>query len=369
MAIRKWTDSQRRGITTTGGSLLVSAAAGSGKTTVLAERCVFLVCDAKPTCSLDELLVVTFTEAAAAEMKGRIHRALGQRQAEKPSKHLAKQIALIDRANISTLHGFCARLLRQHFHLLGLDPDFVILDGDEAGLLRLEVARELFAERFDREEGSEDFRRFVDCYGDGDDERLVRLVAGAHEMLCSVVEPAKWRQDAIGRLVEAIEQPIGETELGQEYGRSIGRELRAVRTLCETAGNELKQLKTFPLYVEHLRELWAVIKHWIDVFKSHGMEELIEVAGDVVLPRLPAVSSKVDGKEAAKTRVDAVAKAMKDGAWRQCLRFTEQEWKEGLREKHCRMLRRSWRWCKSLGNDTAKRKRRSVGWILRIWNG
>jgi ATP-dependent helicase/nuclease subunit A len=328
--MKKWTDSQRRGITTTGGSLLVSAAAGSGKTTMLAERCVFLVCDAKPACGLDELLVVTFTEAAAAEMKGRIHRALGQRQTESPSKHLAKQIALIDRANISTLHGFCARLLRRHFHLLGLDPNFVILDEDEAGLLRLEIARELFAERYDREEGSKDFRQLVDCYGEGDDERLVRLVTGAHEMLCSVAEPEKWRGDAIGRLVEAIERPIGETWLGQEYGRRIGPELRAVRTLCETAGNELKQLKNFPSYVQHLRELWAVINHWVSVFESNGMDALVDVAGDVKLPRLPSVSSNVEGKEAAKELVDGVAKGMKDGSWRQCLRFTEAEWKEGL---------------------------------------
>jgi ATP-dependent helicase/nuclease subunit A len=332
MGIRKWNEAQRKGIQAPGGSLLVSAAAGSGKTTVLAERCVYLVCDAKPLCGVDELLVVTFTEAAAAEMKDRIHRALERRQAEKPSRHIEKQIAVVDRANISTLHGFCARVLRQHFHLLGLDPNFAIMDGDEAKLLRLEVARDLFAQRFDREEGSEDFRRFVDCYGDGDDERLVELVIGTHEMLSSVADPAWWRQWAMDRLTEAIERPLGETELGQEYGRSVGQELVAVRRLCETAVSELEKLKNFAVYVEHLRELWTVINHWISVFESHGMDGLVDVAGEVVLPRLPAVSSKIEGKEAAKARVDAVAKAMKDGGWRQCLRFTEREWKEGLRE-------------------------------------
>src|SRR5437660_4028800 len=114
----KWTDEQRAGITTVRRSLLVSAAAGSGKTAVLAERCAYLVCDAKPCCDVDELLVVTFTEAAAAEMKSRIEKALRLRIAKSPDPRLARQLALIDRAQVSTLHGFCAKLIRQYFHLL-----------------------------------------------------------------------------------------------------------------------------------------------------------------------------------------------------------------------------------------------------------
>src|SRR5437868_920339 len=112
---RRWTDAQWRGISTTGTSLLVSAAAGSGKTAVLAERCAYLVCDAAEPCDVDELLVVTFTEAAAAEMRSRIGQALRARAAA-PSERLSRQLALLDRASISTLHGFCSRLLRQYFH-------------------------------------------------------------------------------------------------------------------------------------------------------------------------------------------------------------------------------------------------------------
>src|SRR3954468_7432038 len=124
MAARKpagarWTDEQWGGISTTGRNLLVSAAAGSGKTAVLAERCAYLVCDAPEPCDVDELLVVTFTEAAAAEMKVRIGSALRARAAAAPSDRLSHQLALLDRASVSTLHGFCSRLLRQHFHLVG----------------------------------------------------------------------------------------------------------------------------------------------------------------------------------------------------------------------------------------------------------
>src|SRR3954465_14045311 len=105
----RWTDEQWAGIATTGKSVLVSAAAGSGKTAVLAERCAFLVCDARPPCDVDELLVVTFTEAAAAEMKSRIERALFERISRAHDNRLARQLALVDRAHVSTLHGFCAR--------------------------------------------------------------------------------------------------------------------------------------------------------------------------------------------------------------------------------------------------------------------
>src|SRR2546421_11444656 len=151
----RWTDAQWAGIATTGRSVLVSAAAGSGKTAVLAERCAYLVCDAPEPCDVDELLVVTFTEAAAAEMKSRIGAALRAHAAAAPSERLFHQLALLDRASVSTLHGFCSRLLRQHFHLVGLDPSFGVMDGDEARLLRGDVARQLFEDRYELDDSGE----------------------------------------------------------------------------------------------------------------------------------------------------------------------------------------------------------------------
>ena len=190
-ADKQWTDRQWRGIATVGSSLLISAAAGSGKTAVLAERCAYLVCDAHPPCDVDQLLVVTFTEAAAAEMKSRIERTLHERFAAGSSDHLTRQLALIDRAQVSTLHGFCARLIRQHFHRLGLDPAFTVLDGDEASLLRLEVARQLLADQYEGD-SAERFYALVDAYGDGNDERLVAKIIEADELLASLVDPAAW---------------------------------------------------------------------------------------------------------------------------------------------------------------------------------
>ena len=98
---------------------------------------------------------------------------------------------LIDQAQVSTLHSFCARLLRQHFHLVGLDPAFSVMDAEEARLLRLEVGRELLQDRYELDsDGS--FQRLVDAYAEGDDERLLRHVLHAHELLGSLVDPQAW---------------------------------------------------------------------------------------------------------------------------------------------------------------------------------
>src|SRR4051812_41511156 len=203
---RQWTDEQRAGITTVGHSLLVSAAAGSGKTSVLAERCVHLVCDCEAPCDVDELLGVTFTEAAAAEMKGRIRSALRDRVARESSPRLLHQLALMDHAHVSTLHAFCARVLRQHFHLVGIDPTFNVLDGDEAKLLRNETARQLLGDRYELDDEAGSFAAFVDAYGDGDDHRLVRLIVHSHEMLASLRDPQAWMNTSLARIEEVAAQ-------------------------------------------------------------------------------------------------------------------------------------------------------------------
>ncbi len=330
-APRKWTEAQRAGIETVGKSLLVSAAAGSGKTTVLAERCVHLICDENSNCTVDQLLVVTFTEAAAAEMKSRIASALRKRHATNPSAHLTRQLALIDRAAVGTLHGFCSRLLRQHFHLLGLDPSFIILDQDETTLLKTDVVRDLFADRYDTEDGSESFRSLVDHYGDGRDERLAEQVISAHDTLCSVTDPALWMMTGRQRIVDAIELPMTDSFLGQEYHRLVARSLESIRTRCEDAEKRINDFNQFPTYVAHLRELYSIITHWIDVLKNHGVDALVEEVNSLEkLPILPRVTGQPANKDSAKAIVDDVKDAMKSGSWRQLATFTETEWKEGL---------------------------------------
>jgi ATP-dependent helicase/nuclease subunit A len=133
----KWTDQQKRAIEARGGDVLVTASAGTGKTTVLSGRCVDILADK----SLDvrDVLVLTFTEAAAEQMCSRISDQLRDMYREKPDSHIRRQIMLLQAADISTIHSFCKRLITEYFYKLDLDPAFGVLDGDEQKLLKTEA--------------------------------------------------------------------------------------------------------------------------------------------------------------------------------------------------------------------------------------
>lgn len=145
----RFTGEQERAITMRPKNLLVSAAAGSGKTAVLVERVLRRLVDRESPLDVDEILVVTFTEAAAEEMKSRIRKALEEHVSRHPGDdRLRRQLLLLDRADISTLHSFCLRTIRQYFHRLGLDPAFVVLDEHEAELIKADVVEELLEDRY-----------------------------------------------------------------------------------------------------------------------------------------------------------------------------------------------------------------------------
>jgi len=206
---RRWTEEQRLAIEDRAGNLLVSAAAGAGKTAVLVERVVRLITDPERPVGIERLLIVTFTDAAAAEMKGRIRQAIAERLAAAPDDGwLRRQAALVNRASISTMHAFCLRLLRANFHRLGLDPAFRVLDEQEAELLRHEVLDGLFEREY--EDGGEDFTGLVDRYGGPrGDEALRDLILRAYEFSQAVPNPEPWLTEAVSR----FEPPPG-TRLG-----------------------------------------------------------------------------------------------------------------------------------------------------------
>ena len=149
----------------------MAAAAGSGKTAVLVERILSMVCDKKNPVDIDRLLVVTFTKAAAAEMRERIAAALEQKAAEHPEdSRLARQKLLAEHtAQITTIDSFCMYVLRNHFQEIGLDPSFRVADEGELALLKADVLEEYLEEQY--EIAAEEFQEFADCYssvkGDG----------------------------------------------------------------------------------------------------------------------------------------------------------------------------------------------------------
>jgi ATP-dependent helicase/nuclease subunit A len=331
----KWTDAQWAGIATTGRSLLVSAAAGSGKTAVLAERCAYLVCDAPQPCDVDELLVVTFTEAAAAEMKSRIEKALHARINNAHDNRLARQLALIDRAHVSTLHGFCSRVIRQHFHLLELDPSFIVIDGDEAALLRREVARDLLAEHYDAAD-ADAFTALIDAYGEGDDERLINKIIKTHELRASLIDPAKWIATARARIEEPLNGDFRKSALAIELEAQMQAGLA---TLAQTCERSLRiAMGGFEKYVADLRSCGQIVRHWREVLQSDGIDALCEEV-QVELPRLPPMKASPE-KEVAKGLVDAVREEIKGGSLRKMLAFSTSQWRDGLTAvlPHARMF-------------------------------
>ncbi len=144
MAKMEWTTQQKAAIDARGGTVLVCAAAGSGKTAVLVERVIEMLCDAKQPCNADELLIVTFTRAAASQMRERIGQAIIKRLRQEPeNRHLRRQQSLLPLAQISTIDSLCGNLVKTHFPLLGIDPDYVLLEGSQSKVLRYQTAQEL----------------------------------------------------------------------------------------------------------------------------------------------------------------------------------------------------------------------------------
>ena len=157
----KWTEEQEKVITLRDRNILVSAAAGSGKTAVLVQRILSKIMDPVKPVDIDRLLIMTFTRAAAGEMRERIERALDQALAEDPdNEHLQRQTNLIHTAQITTIDGFCAYVIRNYFHLIGLDPGYRTADEGELKLLQEDVLKELFEDYY--AEGDEDFTTFVE---------------------------------------------------------------------------------------------------------------------------------------------------------------------------------------------------------------
>ena len=168
----KWTEEQEKVIQLRNRNILVSAAAGSGKTAVLVERIITMLTRDDPPVDVDKLLIVTFTEAAAAEMKERIRVAIEKKLQEFPDdEHLKQQATLIHNAQITTIHSFCLSVIRDHFHAIDIDPGFRIGEEGELKLLRHDVLEDVLEEKY--QEGSKRFLDFAAAYSSGRNDKKI----------------------------------------------------------------------------------------------------------------------------------------------------------------------------------------------------
>ena len=195
--MREWTKEQNDAIQDRNNNLLVAAAAGSGKTAVLVERIIQLIVNDKV--DIDRMLIVTFTQAAAGEMRERISSAL-LTELEKDcenDEYLRSQINLLNRASISTLHAFCMDVVKRYFHLIDIDPNFRIGDTTETAIMRLEALEELLENEY--EKNASEFIKLVEMFGGGkDDTPLHDLILRTYNFIQSKPEPLSWLQARAG---------------------------------------------------------------------------------------------------------------------------------------------------------------------------
>jgi ATP-dependent helicase/nuclease subunit A len=190
-----WTDEQKEAIYTRGSNLLVAAGAGAGKTAVLVERIIKMITDGKAPVDIDRLLVVTFTNAAAAEMRERIGEAISRELSQNPdSGILQRQLVLLNKAKITTIHSFCLDVIKNYFHLIDLDPKFRIADETETVLLKTETLEELFDKNYESE--NKEFFDLIECYcSNRDDSALMEMVLSLYNFGKSSPFPEKWLND------------------------------------------------------------------------------------------------------------------------------------------------------------------------------
>ncbi len=310
MSERPWTPEQKRAINEKSTNLLVAAGAGSGKTAVLVERVISYLTQPENPLDIDRLLVVTFTNAAAAEMRQRISEALEQKLAQNPpnAAHLRKQLALLPRAAVSTLHSFCLDTVRQYFYHLDVDPRIRVANSMEVAMLEEDAMDAVFQRRYEMDD--EELRLALTCFGNGPwDERLRQEINRISLYSRSMAQPEQWLKNLL------LPYETGDTTpwlpyLLQQIRRELteaASDLATASRLCQEPGGpslytSVIQQETIALEQGAACNSWEEI-HWF-------------LAGFQFASRLPALkkSEAVDSwkKDLVKRIRDDVKKTIRE---------------------------------------------------------
>ena len=285
---KKWTDNQKKAIEARNMQILVSAAAGSGKTSVLTERVKRILCDTENPCAVSEILVVTFTRAAANEMRDRIYKALGDEieSNSENSDYLRRQMTLLPTADICTMDSFCAKLVRENFHLADVGADFKILDEkDEKELMKYalkDVVDALY------EENNPDFLALSEMFlSERDDVKLEEIIENLYTFSRAYPSPDLWL-DAISEKFSPEKDPFstGWVDFCSKYLDMFAdfyyhRLRRCVALVEENSGNTSNYTERFDLSAENL-------KIFKELLESNDWDSAINLLrnGLVVKPRL-----------------------------------------------------------------------------------
>lgn len=272
----QWTDEQWKAIVADGQHILVAAAAGSGKTAVLVERIIEKVVAKDNPTDIDRLLVVTFTNASAAEMRTRIGEAIEKAIEKQPSSlHLRRQLSLLNRASISTIHSFCLEVIRKYYYLIDIDPVFRIADEAEAALMKEELIEQLFEEQY----GADDNDAFLDVIDryttDRSDGDLQNLVLELYEFSRSHPYPAVWLQQLVDMYEISDDTHIEQLPYTLYISHYLDMEFQAAKNLL-TKALEIAQLPGGPLpRAENFQDDLRIIERLLEA-KNHSWKELYE---------------------------------------------------------------------------------------------
>lgn len=307
-----WSDDQWRAISESGNNMLVAAAAGSGKTAVLVERIIRKIVDPQLGFSVDRLLVATFTKAAAAEMRQRIREALERVLEQEPeSEHVRRQLSLLNRASITTLHSFCMEVIRRHYQAIPLDPGFRIMNEHETELLRQELLEELFEEKYEAHDEGSTFRRLVDWFsGERTDDAMYVLVQRLYDFSQSHPWPEHWlRETAAAFRVQDV-AALGETPWVRSILADAALSLRGAASLLEQAHETAMQPGGPAPYAVTLQEDAAMVKGLLQELETQPWASLYDHFQTASFGKLKPVK-KDQTEPALQERVKTLREAAK----------------------------------------------------------
>ena len=266
----RWTTEQTKAITDRDNSIIVSAGAGSGKTAVLIERIISLILEKRA--EADEILVATFTRAAAQEMKQRVRKALYEKaKTESDKDYIYEQITKLESAQISTLHSFCYLLIRKYYHVIDLDPATALISEDQNDLLQLEALEMLFEEKY--AENDANFIDFVDYFStQNDDSSVKEMVRDVHHFIMNKVSPFDWLE------IECAKYEVNENEYRQSLEfklatrhlyNEVNKALNVFRYGVDLfASDTIKREEYFRLNIKNLEDMLTLYSTDKDAFVS-----------------------------------------------------------------------------------------------------
>lgn len=315
-----WSDDQWRAIAESGDDILVAAAAGSGKTAVLVERIIRKIRNEESGFSVDRLLVATFTKAAASEMRQRIREALDRELEENgENNHLRRQLSLLGKASITTLHSFCLEVIRRYYQIIPIDPGFRILNEHEAEMMRQELLSELLEEKYGEvsEDGSDSlFVQLADWFsGERSDDAVHALIQKLHDYARSHPWPAEWLRNTAADFSLPDTDSLGRTP----WVESIIAEAKL--TLAGAAsqliqGREISLQPGGPApYAENLTADLEMITALQDAVNERPWAELYDIFMEVYFGKLKACkkdSTDPSLQEMVKELRDSVKKSILD---------------------------------------------------------